>query len=75
MTIPRIHHSTRPASFIVVSSVLVGATAGSALAQPSTAGPGGPGTVLSHQKISDTEGGFTGTLDDSDFFGRWDACE
>ena len=26
-------------------------------AQPSTAGPGGPGWVLSHQKISDTEGG------------------
>ncbi len=29
-----------------------------------------PGTVLSHQKISDTEGGFTGTLDNSDHFGR-----
>ena len=29
-----------------------------------------PGTVLSHRKISDTEGGFTGTLDDDDFFGR-----
>ena len=27
------------------------------------------GTVLSHQKISSTEGGFTGTLDDTDFFG------
>ena len=27
------------------------------------------GTVKSHQKISDTEGGFTGTLDDGDFFG------
>ncbi len=27
------------------------------------------GTVKSHQKISDTEGGFTGTLDDQDFFG------
>ena len=27
------------------------------------------GTVKSHQKISSTEGGFTGTLDDSDFFG------
>ncbi|MCH7638176.1 MAG: FG-GAP repeat protein [Bacteroidetes bacterium] len=27
------------------------------------------GTVKSHQKISDTEGGFTGTLDDFDFFG------
>ena len=28
------------------------------------------GTVNSHQKISDTEGGFTGNLDDGDFFGR-----
>ncbi len=27
------------------------------------------GTVKSHQKISDTEGGFTGTLDNEDFFG------
>jgi len=27
------------------------------------------GTVKSHQKISDTEGGFTGTLDNSDLFG------
>jgi hypothetical protein len=27
------------------------------------------GTVKSHQKISDTEGGFTGTLDDHDWFG------
>ena len=28
------------------------------------------GTVKSHQKISDTEGGFTGILDDHDGFGR-----
>ncbi|MEE9129091.1 MAG: integrin alpha [Phycisphaerales bacterium] len=28
-----------------------------------------PGWVLSHQKISDTEGGFTGTLDNDDRFG------
>ena len=28
------------------------------------------GTVKSHQKISDTEGGFTGTLDNSDQFGN-----
>ncbi len=27
------------------------------------------GTVKAHQKISDTEGGFTGTLDDNDRFG------
>ena len=28
-----------------------------------------PGEVLSHQKISDTAGGFTGGLDNNDFFG------
>ena len=28
-----------------------------------------PGTVLSHQKISDTQGGFTGILDNYDHFG------
>ena len=28
-----------------------------------------PGTILSHQKISDTQGGFTGTLDNDDRFG------
>ncbi|MEE9128697.1 MAG: hypothetical protein V3T84_01670 [Phycisphaerales bacterium] len=28
-----------------------------------------PGWVLSHQKISDTQGGFTGILDDSNGFG------
>ena len=26
------------------------------------------GTVKEHSKISDTQGGFNGTLDDSDFF-------
>ena len=31
---------------------------------------GPDGTVESHQKISATAGGFTGTLDDGDFFGR-----
>ena len=36
-------------------------------AQPAAAQPG---WVLSHQKISDTQGGFTGTLDNEDFFGR-----
>ncbi len=35
-------------------------------AQPAAAQPG---RVLSHQKISDTQGGFTGILDDVDFFG------
>ncbi len=74
MTISRIHHPTRgglarfplwenvpvPWSSLLVSSVLA-AFAGSALAQP--------GWVLSHQKISDTEGGFTGILDNGDWFG------
>ncbi len=31
------------------------------------------GTVSSHTKISDTEGGFTGILDDSDWFGYYQA--
>ena len=31
------------------------------------------GTVKAHQKISDTEGGFTGALDDADLFG-WSAA-
>ena len=35
-------------------------------AQPAAAQPG---MVLSHQKISDTQGGFTGILDDGDLFG------
>ena len=39
----------------------------SALAAPVTAQPG---WVLSHQKISDTEGGFVGTLDSLDNFGK-----
>ncbi len=32
------------------------------------------GTVKAHQKISDTEGGFTGTLEDSDGFGGSVTC-
>ncbi|MCH8345268.1 MAG: FG-GAP repeat protein [Planctomycetes bacterium] len=44
------------------AAVVLVLSAGSALAQP--------GWVLSHQKIDDTEGGFTGILDDHDFFGR-----
>ena len=48
-----------PSVLAVMCGVLVGT--GAAHAQP--------GTVLSHQKISDTEGGFTGTLDNVDRFG------
>ena len=43
------------------AAVVLLSSAGSAVAQP--------GWVLAHQKISDTEGGFTGTLDDDDRFG------
>ena len=39
---------------------------GSALVAPALAQTG---TVKGHQKISDTAGGFAGTLDDSDLFG------
>ncbi|MCH8345154.1 MAG: FG-GAP repeat protein [Planctomycetes bacterium] len=58
MTIPRTHHSTRAVCRVVGTSLLAVAFAGPALAQP--------GWVLSHQKISDTQGGFTGTLGDLD---------
>ena len=33
------------------------------------------GTVKSHQKVSDTEGGFTGVLDDNDYFGDYNAYD
>ncbi len=61
MTVRPPHHSTAAASCLVVSSLLALAPAGGALAQP--------GWVLSHQKISDTEGGFTGVLHFFNFFG------
>ena len=61
MTISRMDHPTRGAWRLVLSSLLAMATAGTAMAQP--------GWVLSHQKISSTQGGFTGTLDDFDLFG------
>ncbi len=41
-----------------------------ALASIAIAAHAQPGWVLSHQKISDTQGGFTGILDDADWFGR-----
>ncbi len=44
-----------------LTAALVLTAAGPAAAQP--------GWVLAHQKISDTEGGFTGTLDNNDYFG------
>jgi hypothetical protein len=45
-----------------VIGLTLGFAAPAALAQP--------GWVLSHQKISETEGGFDGILDDEDFFGN-----
>ena len=56
--------SSPVARLLLIVAMVVGATilsAKRALAQP--------GWVLSHQKISDTQGGFTGILDDTDFFG------
>ncbi|UCD73899.1 MAG: FG-GAP repeat protein, partial [Phycisphaerales bacterium] len=49
----------------ITMTALIGLTLG--LAAP--AAPAQPGCVLSHQKISDTEGNFTGTLDNDDGFG------
>ena len=40
-----------------------------AVASMAVAAHAQPGSVLSHQKISATEGGFTGNLDDEDLFG------
>jgi len=56
----RIHHHSIPGAVWACLSIV--------LALTTTAGAT-PGTVLSHQKISDTEGGFTGTLDHADGFG------
>ncbi len=46
----------------IVAAIVLASTASDAWAQP--------GWVLSHQKISDTEGGFPGILDNADFFGN-----
>ena len=59
MSLGRNHHSIPGAVFVCLSIVLsLAPTTGAA-----------PGEVLSHQKISHTEGGFTGTLNDLDEFG------
>ncbi len=60
---------TKRSLVVAVVALAVVMSGQCAHAQPSTAGPGGPGWVLSHQKISDTEGGFTGILDNADLFG------
>ena len=56
-SLKRLMHNA--AQVVLLPALLLGAPA--LMAQP--------GTVLSHQKISDTEGGFTGTLGNSDQFG------
>ena len=56
--------TTRRIRVWVIAPVVVAA------AQPAAAQPG---WVLSHQKISSTEGGFTEILDDGDLFG-WSAA-
>ncbi len=56
-----ISHPSRPAACAALTAALLLTAAQPAAAQP--------GWVLSHQKISDTEGGFSGTLDDEDWFG------
>ena len=53
--------SSRLMNRVVVGLVFLAATTSVVLA--------GAGEVLSHQKVSDTEGGFTGTLDNGDQFG------
>ena len=50
-----------------MNRVLAGAAV--VLLSSATSAQAQPGWVLSHQKISDTEGGFTGTLDNGDAFG------
>ena len=54
-------HAIRPAACAALTAALLLTAAQPAAAQP--------GWALSHQKISATEGGFTGTLDNSDLFG------
>ena len=54
-------HPIRPAACAALTAALLLTAARPAAAQP--------GWALSHQKISDTEGGFTGGLDGNDTFG------
>ena len=55
------HHWTRGSVCIILASFLAPGTARNAFGQA--------GTVLSHQKISSTVGGFTGGLDNEDELG------
>ncbi len=55
-------HPIWPAAYAALTAALLLTAAQPAAAQP--------GWVLSHQKISDTQGGFTGILDNTDWFGK-----
>ena len=55
-------HPIRPAACAALTAALLLTAPQPAAAQP--------GWVLSHQKISSTEGGFNGPLDDRDWFGN-----
>ncbi len=55
-------HPIWPAACAALTAALLLTAAQPAAAQP--------GTVQSHQKISDTQGGFTGILDNTDWFGK-----
>ena len=55
-------------NYQVMNRVFAGAAVFMVLSAGSTQAQ--PGTVLSHQKISDTQGNFTGLLNNGDLFGR-----
>ncbi len=57
-------------AFMALNAILPLASIALGLYQPDRNESNAGGTVLSHQKISDTQGGFTGVLDDYDRFGR-----
>ena len=56
-------------TFMALIVILPLASIAHGLYQPDRNESNAGGTVLSHQKISDTDGDFTGTLDNRDFFG------
>ncbi|MEE8155000.1 MAG: integrin alpha [Phycisphaerales bacterium] len=60
-------------TFMALIALLPLASIAHGLYQPDRNESNAGGTVLSHQKISDTEGGFTGILDNDDWFG-WSAA-
>ncbi len=61
--------TTKRSLVVAIAALAVVLSGQRAQAQPSSAGAGGPGTVLSHQKISSTQGGGP-LLGNGDAFGR-----